>query len=138
MTRAGISIVNSRFSILPILLFIACLVPFGQLAYKYYTITWAPIHRYITRFTGYWTLIFLLTCLAVTPLRRLTGWNKLIKFRRMLGLFVFFYALCTSRPTWCSTIFSIRRRSSKISSGRSHCRLYRLVMSRWRSPRLQR
>ena len=35
----------------------------------------------------------MLTCLAVTPLRRITGWNELIKFRRMLGLFAFSYAL---------------------------------------------
>ncbi len=41
--------------------------------------------------TGDWSLRFLLLTLAVTPLRRLTGWNGLIKFRRMLGLFAFFY-----------------------------------------------
>jgi sulfoxide reductase heme-binding subunit YedZ len=43
-------------------------------------------------FTGDWTLRFLLITLAVTPLRRLTGWNELVKYRRMLGLFAFFYA----------------------------------------------
>ena len=41
--------------------------------------------------TGDWSLRFLLLTLAVTPLRRLTGWNGLQKFRRMLGLFAFFY-----------------------------------------------
>lgn len=41
--------------------------------------------------TGDWSLRFLLLTLAVTPLRRLTGWNSLQKFRRMLGLFSFFY-----------------------------------------------
>ena len=41
--------------------------------------------------TGDWSLRFLLLTLAVTPLRRLTGWNWLLKFRRMLGLFAFFY-----------------------------------------------
>lgn len=46
----------------------------------------------ITLDTGRWTLRFLLITLAVTPLRRLTGWNRLISFRRMLGLFAFFYA----------------------------------------------
>ena len=45
----------------------------------------------ITRETGTWTLRFLVITLAVTPLRRLTGWNDAIKFRRMLGLFAFFY-----------------------------------------------
>ena len=45
----------------------------------------------ITRETGTWTLRFLVLTLAVTPLRRLTGWNEAITFRRMLGLFAFFY-----------------------------------------------
>ncbi len=74
--------------------FAACLIPFGQLAYNAYIgdLGVNPIDT-ITRFTGSWALIFLLTCLAVTPLRRITGWNELIKFRRMLGLFAFSYAL---------------------------------------------
>jgi sulfoxide reductase heme-binding subunit YedZ len=42
--------------------------------------------------TGRWALKFLLISLAVTPLRRLTGWNVVIQYRRMLGLFAFFYA----------------------------------------------
>ena len=42
--------------------------------------------------TGRWALKFLLISLAVTPIRRLTGWNVVIQFRRMLGLFAFFYA----------------------------------------------
>jgi sulfoxide reductase heme-binding subunit YedZ len=46
----------------------------------------------ITRFTGDWTLQILLITLAVTPVRALTGWAWLIRFRRMLGLFAFFYA----------------------------------------------
>jgi sulfoxide reductase heme-binding subunit YedZ len=46
----------------------------------------------ITRFTGSWALIFLLVTLSVTPLRKISGWNDLIKLRRMLGLFAFFYA----------------------------------------------
>ena len=48
--------------------------------------------EYITRHTGFWALIMLVVTLAVTPLRRLTGWNEIIKLRRMLGLFAFFYA----------------------------------------------
>ena len=76
------------------LVFILCLVPFGQLAYYAYTgdLGVNPI-EFITRFTGSWALLFLLGSLAVTPLRRLTRWNELIKFRRMLGLFAFSYAL---------------------------------------------
>src|SRR3954471_13449805 len=42
--------------------------------------------------TGRWTFKFLLLTLAVTPVRRITGWNLVIQFRRMLGLFAFFYA----------------------------------------------
>jgi len=42
--------------------------------------------------TGIWALRFLLITLAITPLRRLTGWNRIIQYRRMLGLFAFFYA----------------------------------------------
>ena len=76
------------------ILFVLCLVPFGQLAYGAYTgdLGVNPI-EFITRFTGSWSLIILISSLAVTPLRRITGWNELIKFRRMLGLFAFFYAL---------------------------------------------
>jgi sulfoxide reductase heme-binding subunit YedZ len=46
----------------------------------------------ITRSTGVWTLRFMVVTLAVTPLRWATGWNDLVRFRRMLGLFAFFYA----------------------------------------------
>lgn len=45
----------------------------------------------ITDTTGIWTLRFVLAALAITPIRRLTGWNPIIRFRRMLGLFAFFY-----------------------------------------------
>jgi sulfoxide reductase heme-binding subunit YedZ len=81
------------FTWLKRLAFAACLIPFGQLAYNAYAgdLGVNPIDT-ITRFTGSWALIFLLATLAVTPLRRLSGWNELIKFRRMLGLFAFFYA----------------------------------------------
>jgi methionine sulfoxide reductase heme-binding subunit len=48
--------------------------------------------EFITRSTGLWTLVFLCVTLAVTPLRRLTGVNALLRFRRMLGLYAFFYA----------------------------------------------
>lgn len=75
------------------LLFAACALPAGQLAYEAYAgeLGANPI-EYITRFTGSWSLIILIASLAVTPLRRLTGRNDLIKLRRMLGLFAFFYA----------------------------------------------
>ncbi len=47
----------------------------------------------MTHRTGRWGLILLLVTLAVTPLRRITGWSVLIRFRRMVGLFAFFYLL---------------------------------------------
>jgi sulfoxide reductase heme-binding subunit YedZ len=49
-----------------------------------------PIEK-ITRTTGYWTLTLLLVTLSATPLRRVLGWPWLGRFRRMLGLFAFFY-----------------------------------------------
>jgi len=48
--------------------------------------------EFITRSTGTWTLVGLLATLSVTPLRRLTGRAELLRYRRMLGLFTFFYA----------------------------------------------
>ena len=50
--------------------------------------------------TGRWALTLLLASLAVTPLRRLTGWNPIIQFRRMLGLFAFFYATLHLLAYW--------------------------------------
>lgn len=50
-----------------------------------------PIQE-VTHRTGRWALILLLATLAVTPVRRLTGWNELVRLRRPLGLFAFFYA----------------------------------------------
>ncbi len=49
-----------------------------------------PIEFFL-RTTGVLTLVFLLVSLAITPLRKYTGWNNLIKFRRILGLYAFFY-----------------------------------------------
>lgn len=50
--------------------------------------------------TGRWALKFLLISLAVTPVRRLTGWNQVIQYRRMLGLFAFFYATLHFLSYW--------------------------------------
>jgi sulfoxide reductase heme-binding subunit YedZ len=50
--------------------------------------------------TGRWALKFLLISLAVTPVRRLTGWNVVIQYRRMLGLFAFFYATLHFLSYW--------------------------------------
>ena len=81
-----------RTTIGKIAVFAACLVPAGLLGWRAWQqdLTANPI-EYITHFTGDWTLRFLLITLAITPLRRLTGQTWMIKYRRMIGLFAFFY-----------------------------------------------
>ena len=70
-----------------------CLMPLVRLAWKgFHDDLGANPIEFITLSTGTWTLIFLLTTLAITPLRRLTGLTWLIRFRRLIGLFAFFYA----------------------------------------------
>ena len=73
--------------------FLVCLVPLGMLVWQVLTqdLGTNPVEALLHR-TGDWTLRFVLIVLAVTPLRRLTSWNELQQFRRMLGLFAFFYA----------------------------------------------
>lgn len=62
--------------------------------------------EYITRATGDWTLRLLLLTLAVTPLRQLTGWHWLVRLRRMLGLYAFFYAcLHLTTYVWLDQFF---------------------------------
>jgi len=76
--------------------FAACLLPFALAVGDAFEITGRlganPIEEIMDRF-GNWSLRFILLTLAVTPLRRLSGWNWLARFRRMLGLFTFFYVL---------------------------------------------
>ena len=78
---------------LKVLVFLLCLVPFLLLIWGALTANLGanPIEK-ITHTTGDWILRFLVLTLCITPLRRLTGWNQAIRFRRMLGLFAFFYA----------------------------------------------
>ena len=72
--------------------FLACLMPFIFLLAKGAMGNLGPNPvSDITQDTGVWTLRFLLITLCVTPLRKLTSWSEVIKFRRMLGLFAFFY-----------------------------------------------
>jgi sulfoxide reductase heme-binding subunit YedZ len=77
-----------------LLVFVVALAPFLWLAMRALTgrLSVNPIED-ITLTTGIWTLRFLVITLAITPLRRITGWNRLIQYRRMLGLFAFFYAV---------------------------------------------
>lgn len=74
------------------LIFLLCLAPLGDLVRRGLGegLGANPI-EYITHATGDWTLRFLAITLGITPLRRLLGWPGLIRYRRMLGLFAFFY-----------------------------------------------
>lgn len=70
-----------------------CLTPFGLLVWRAFTggLGANPV-EFITLKTGFWTLTLLMITLAITPARRITGWNQLVQFRRLVGLFAFFYA----------------------------------------------
>lgn len=83
----------TAIAILKPVAFVAACVPAAALAYRFYIqdLTANP-GDYITDQTGTWALTLLVVSLTITPLRRLTGWNELIRLRRMLGLFAFFYA----------------------------------------------
>ena len=73
--------------------FILSTIPFLIITYKIFFNKLGPEPvKEITHFTGEWTLIFLCLTLAITPLKKLTNLNFWVKVRRMLGLFVFFYA----------------------------------------------
>ncbi len=78
------------------LAFVACLTPFLLVAAAAFGL-WGslganPIEEILDVF-GNWALRLIMITLAITPLRRLTGWQWLQRFRRMLGLFTFFYVL---------------------------------------------
>lgn len=83
---------NTKFN--KIVIFINSLIPLVLLGWDAFAgkLGANPI-EYFLRTTGVLTLVFLLITLSVTPLRRFFGWNQPVKFRRMLGLYAFFYAL---------------------------------------------
>jgi sulfoxide reductase heme-binding subunit YedZ len=72
--------------------FLLCVAPLGWLLLRAdrHGLGPNPI-EFVTHATGDWTIRFLVATLAVTPLRRLLGFGQLVRFRRMLGLFAFFY-----------------------------------------------
>lgn len=76
--------------------FALCLLPAALVVTDAFDITGSlganPVEEIQDRL-GNWGLRFIMIALAVTPLRRITGWNSLLRFRRMLGLFAFFYVL---------------------------------------------
>ena len=101
------SILTSKWT--KVVVFLACLIPCGQLLWRAFHNGLAgfpdsmdfganPI-EFITHATGDWTLRFLVITLAITPLRRILRQPQLIRFRRMLGLFAFFYG-CLHFGTW--------------------------------------
>ena len=77
------------------LVFLLCLLPLGLLARGFFLdeLGANPIEK-LELETGRWTLRLLAVTLSITPLRKITGWNGLTRYRRMLGLFTYFYA-CT-------------------------------------------
>lgn len=81
-----------RISQIKALVFIVALLPFIHLSWGLYrgTLGANPVEA-ITRGTGDWVLRFLMITLAITPLRKLTGWHWLVRLRRMFGLYAFFY-----------------------------------------------
>ena len=81
-----------KYGYLAILLF--CVFPFARLVWLGFTdhLTANPI-EFITHYTGTWALVFLCATLAVTPLRKLSGWNHFLQYRRTLGLTCFMFAL---------------------------------------------
>ena len=86
--------------------FTTALVPLGFLVWGAFNDALGanPVET-ITFETGQWGLRFLLVTLTVTPLRRITGWSGVVRIRRMLGLFGFFYICLHSRRIygWIST-----------------------------------
>jgi sulfoxide reductase heme-binding subunit YedZ len=91
------------------LAFAGCLVPALVLTWKgFHDGLGANPIDVITRSTGKWTLTFLLITLSVTPLRKLSGMSWLIGFRRMLGLFAFFYGcLHLTTYVWLDKFFDV-------------------------------
>jgi sulfoxide reductase heme-binding subunit YedZ len=98
-------ILSSRWT--KVALFAACLVPILLLARPLWMLATAgyspqltanPI-EYITHYTGTWTIRFLLITLSVTPFRKIFNQPKIARYRRMLGLFAFFY-VCLHFLTW--------------------------------------
>ncbi len=86
----------AKLTALKIAVFVLALVPLARLVAGVVVFPeWLGANpaEFITRATGDWTLRFLLITLAVTPLRKLSGWGWLLRFRRMLGLFTFFYGV---------------------------------------------
>ena len=91
-------------------LFINSIVPLALLGWDatHHNLGANPL-EFVTRTTGMLTLIFLTLSLAITPLRKMFGWNWLTKYRRMIGLFAFFYGfLHLLTYVWFDRAFNLR------------------------------
>jgi sulfoxide reductase heme-binding subunit YedZ len=101
------SLLNSKWS-KPVV-FLICLLPLAMLGWRalHNDLTANPI-EFITHATGDWTLRFLIFTLCITPFRKILHLPELIRFRRMLGLFAFFYA-CLHFTTyiWLDKFFDL-------------------------------
>ncbi len=84
---------KNQLSRLRVILFMLCLIPFVRLFWLAVNdnLTANPV-EFIERSTGYWSLFMLLATLSLSPVRQLTGTAWPLQYRRMLGLFMFFYA----------------------------------------------
>jgi sulfoxide reductase heme-binding subunit YedZ len=98
-------------------LFLACLAPLARLGWKAYAgLLGANPIEVITHSTGDWTLIFLCVTLGVTPLRMLTKQYWLIKLRRMLGLFAFFYGVLHFLTySWLDKFFDVSEMTKDVA-----------------------
>ncbi|HEV2913499.1 MAG TPA: protein-methionine-sulfoxide reductase heme-binding subunit MsrQ [Pyrinomonadaceae bacterium] len=98
------------------LLFINSLVPLALLGWDaYHRRLGANPLEFVTRTTGMLTLVFLTLSLAVTPARKVTGWNWLTRLRRMLGLYAFFYGfLHFITYVWFDRFFNLRSTAQDI------------------------
>ena len=84
---------SPELKLVKIIVFILCLSPLYEMIWYGVTARFGDYPSWeIIGITGEASLIFLLITLSVTPLRRIFGWNSLLKLRRMLGLFAYFYA----------------------------------------------
>jgi sulfoxide reductase heme-binding subunit YedZ len=92
-TRPAVGPSPKQLAAIKSLLFVLALLPFARIVWL--TVQQVPVDpvEFVTHGTGDWALYLLCATLTITPLRRFTGWNWLIRMRRMLGLYAFFYAL---------------------------------------------
>jgi sulfoxide reductase heme-binding subunit YedZ len=93
-----------------LVIFINSLIPLALLSWDVYRKQVGPNPLdFATKTTGMLTLIFLSLTVAVTPLRKIFGINALVKYRRMLGLFAFFYgALHLLTYVWFDRLFTLK------------------------------